>query len=245
MMYLNETSLLEVMKRQFIFKVRSYYGAFTSLATVQAIAILFSFNGVGQMGLGGDAINISISTFSGSLIYFFTIFWAFVTAITITTKPYHYIDFSFVTNRISSHLSTVGMLFVYSFIASMTAMFAGILLRVIMYFKSAQMIGDHYFLSFPDLLLGVYSGTLYIFLFAVFGYLIGMFAQLHKLLGFAIPALLIGWSIYEVRSFDTFTPYTFFALEPSILVFSLKVVFTTALLLVIVMAATNRLEVRK
>nr|WP_309101542.1 hypothetical protein [Fredinandcohnia onubensis] len=242
-MYLTNASLLDIVKKQLFFKVRAYYGTFTSLATVQAIALLFSFNGVGQMGLGG---NISISSYSGSMIFVFTAFWAFITAITLSTKPYHYIDFSFVTNRMSSHLSTIGMLIVYSFIASITSTFAGILLRVILYANgSNKIIANHFFLPFSDMLLGIYIGGLYLLLFATIGYLIGMFTQINKLFGFAIPALVIGWAIYEIRSFDTFTGFTFFAHESSILVFTLKIVVTVAVMIWIVIAATNRLEVRK
>ncbi|WP_010677510.1 hypothetical protein [Bacillus timonensis] len=242
-MSLTNASLLEVVKKQLFFKVRAYYGAFTSLVTVQAIALLFSFNGVGSMGSSG----IQISSYSGSMIFVFTAFWAFITAITLTTKPYHYIDFSFVTNRMSSHLSTVGMLVVYSFIASITSTFAGILLRLILFFKegSEKIITNHFFLSFSDLLVGIYIGALYLILFATLGYLIGMFTQINKLFGFVIPALIIGWGIYEVRQFDKVTSISFFFNETSILLFSIKVVITVALLVWIVIAATNRLEVRK
>src|SRR5690606_25183779 len=207
-MSLINASFLDVVKKQIFFKVRSYYGTFTSLITVQVIALLFSFNGVGQMGLG----NISISTYSGSTIFVFTIFWTFITAVTLTTKPYFYIDFSFVTNRLSSHLSTVGMLVVYSFIASTTSTFAGILLRVILFFKdgSTKIIADHFFLSFSDLLVGIYIGTLYLLLFATLGYFIGMFTQISKLFAFVIPALFIGWAIYEVSANDTVSYILFF-----------------------------------
>ncbi len=243
MMYLTNASLLDIVKKQLFFKVKAYYGTFTSLATVQAIALLFSFNGVGQMGLGG---NVSISSYSGSMIFVFTAFWAVITAITLSTKPYYYIDFSFVTNRMSSHLSTIGMLVIYSFIASITSTFAGILLRVILYFNgSNKIIANHFFLPFSDMLVGIYIGTLYLLLFATLGYLIGMFTQLNKLFAFAIPALVISWAIYEIRSFDTFTGFTFFAHESSIFVFTLKIVVTVAVMMWIVIAATNRLEVRK
>lgn len=247
MMSLTEASLAEVVKKQFIFKVRSYYGTFTSLATVQAIALLFSFSGVGQMGFNG----VSISSYSGNLIFIFSIFWAFITAITLTTKPYYYIDFSFVTNRMSSHLSTLGMLIVYSFVASITSMFGGIILRVILFFKegSNKIIAEHFFVPFSDLLLGIYVGALYLILFATLGYFIGMFAQINKLFGFAIPALLVGWFIFrtfiEGKMLNNLAAVTFFAKESSVLIFTGKVAVTIALLVWIVIAATNRLEVRK
>ncbi|MEH7384377.1 hypothetical protein V7147_03020 [Bacillus sp. JJ1521] len=242
-MSLTNASLLDVVRKQLVFKVRSYYGTFSSLVTVQAIALLFSFNGVGSMGMGGS---ISISTYSGSMIFAFTIFWAFITAITLSTKPYHYIDFSFVTNRMSSHLSTIGMMIIYSFIASITSTFAGILLRVILFFKDGgnKIIADHFFLPFSDLLVGIYVGTLYLMLFATLGYLIGMFTQMNKLFGFVIPALLIGWAIFEVRANDKVSYIMFFASESSIFTFTIKVVITVAVLMWIVIAATNRLEVR-
>ncbi len=244
MMSLIETNLPEVVKKQVLFKVKSYFGTFISLASVQAIALLFSFNGVGQMGLGG---NLSINSYSGSTVFIFTAFWAFIIAITLTTKSYHYIDFSFVTNRMSSHLSTVGMFIVYAFIASITSSFADILLRVILFFKEGgdKIIAEHFFMSFSDLLIGIYTGALYLLLIAMIGYLIGMFTQINKLFGFLLPALLIGWMIFEVRTFNTYSTLAFFFKETSILLFSAKIVLASALLIWIVILATNRLEVRK
>ncbi|MFS0862655.1 hypothetical protein [Fredinandcohnia sp. 179-A 10B2 NHS] len=246
-MYLTEVSLLEQTKKQFTFKVKAFLGSLTSLLTVQIVAMLFSLNGVGSMGMGGNSLILTIKSFSGNLVFFFSIFWAFIMAITLTTKPYRYMDFSFVTNRLSSHLSTIALLVLYSLIASVTAMLSGILLRVIMYFTfdGANIIGNHFFLPLSELLLGIYIGTLYIMLFATIGYFIGMFVQINKLFGFIIPAIIIGWVIIEQKTIDTFSGLTFFFHELSVLLFSVKVLVTVTVLLAVVIMVTNRLEVRK
>ncbi|MFT4413967.1 hypothetical protein ACLM5H_08915 [Fredinandcohnia humi] len=247
MMYLTETNLLAITKKQITFKLKANLFSLLSLLLLQGLAFLFSLNGVGQMGTGGNAISLTVKSFSGNLILFFSIFWAFCAAIIFTTKPYRYIDFSFVSNRVSSHLSTIATLAVYSLFASVTAMFAGVLLRVYMYFKfgSENIIADHFLLSIPELCLGIYIGFLYILLFAMFGYIIGMFVQLNKLFAFVIPALLIGWAYIEGKNVNTFSAISFFLDETSILIFTIKILTIVAALGTLVISATNRMEVRR
>ncbi|MCH1624088.1 hypothetical protein [Fredinandcohnia quinoae] len=244
-MSLTEVNLIDVVKKQFYFKFKAYLGSLISMVTVQVLAILFSFNGVGQYGMGGSVISLSIKSYSGSIIIGFTMFWAFIVAITLTTKPYRYMDFSFVTNRVSSHISTIALLVIYSMIGSITAMCSGILVRVIMYFSNDHIIKEHFHLSVSDLLISLYVATLYILLFAIVGYFIGMLVQLNRLFIFIIPAVIIGVLIYEQASLNTMNAFTFYFMEDSLFIFSVKIIFTIAILVCSIIPITNRLEVRK
>lgn len=245
MMSLTEVNTIDLAKKQFTFKFKAFLGSLISMVTVQILAFLFSFNGVGQMSMGGSTISLSITSYSGSMIIGFTMFWAFVVAVIFTTKPYRYMDFSFVTNRLSSHLSTIALLIAYSIIGSVTSIFSGILLRVVMYFTKDSIIKEHFYLTATDILFSIYVATLYILLFAIIGYFIGMLVQLNRLFIFIVPAIIVGVLIYEGSSLNTMRSMEFFFKEESILMFSLKVLLTVVVLVCSIIPITNRMEVRK
>ena len=103
-MSLSRTSLMEVVKRQYLFKLKSFIQVFMTLVVLQLLAMLFSFNGVGMMGSSNGSVEMDIQYYSADIVVVFTMLWAFITAILITTKAYRNDDFAFVTNRLSSNL---------------------------------------------------------------------------------------------------------------------------------------------
>jgi hypothetical protein len=54
MMSLKTINLAETVKKQFVFKLKANIDVFSSLVGIQLLAILFSLNGVGSMGMGGQ-----------------------------------------------------------------------------------------------------------------------------------------------------------------------------------------------
>ena len=121
MMSLKTINLAETVKKQFVFKLKANIDVFSSLVWIQLLAILFSLNGVASMGMGGTNLSVDVKYYSADLVIIFTMLWSFVTAITITTKPYRNHDFTFVSNRLSSSLSNILFLLTASFIGSITA----------------------------------------------------------------------------------------------------------------------------
>lgn len=135
MMSLTETSLFEAVKNQYLYKLKSHLGMFLAMVGVQVMALLFSLGGVMSYGMGSQYVNLSIRFFSSEMVIGFTCIWIIVVAVWLTTKDYQNIDFTFVSNRLSSNLSNAAFLVTAALIGGVTAMLSGFLLRIIVYFK--------------------------------------------------------------------------------------------------------------
>ena len=106
-MSLLTTNVSQTVKKQFFFKLKANIDSLSSLIWIQLLAILFSFGGVSSMWSSNGEASIEVQYFTSDIVVVFTFIWSFVTAITITTKPYRHHDFTFVTNRLSSSLSNI------------------------------------------------------------------------------------------------------------------------------------------
>lgn len=200
------------------------------------------------MGGSSERYSINLDIYSNLLVTIFTILWAFCTAILITTKAYRYDDFTFVTNRLSGNLSNILFLFTTSVIAGLTATMSGYLNRIIalLFFDFDYFIYSS--VSIKEALSGVFAMILYIYVFAALGYLFGVLIQVNKLFAFVIPALFfgsmfIGVSKYGISSLIVWISDTY-AMESSLLLFTLKVIVTVCLLFIGSIALSNRLEVK-
>lgn len=133
-MSLSKANLMDVVKRQYVFKLKSYIQVFMTLVVLQLLAILFSFNGAGMMGSSNASVEVDIQFYSADIVVVFTMLWAFITAILITTKAYRNDDFAFVTNRLSSNLSNMIFLLTASILGATLAILSSYLMKVMMYF---------------------------------------------------------------------------------------------------------------
>src|SRR5699024_440427 len=111
-------------------KLKANVGLFSSLIILQIFGILFSLGGIGQRG--GSFYTISYYTADYMII--FTMIWAFMIAIQLMSKDYRDLDFTFVTNRLASHLANVLFLVTASIIGAITSLLSGYLSKVIVYF---------------------------------------------------------------------------------------------------------------
>lgn len=246
-MSLSTANLKGTVKKQFAFKLKANIDAFSSLIWIQLIAILFSFGGSSSSMTSSDGYHIEMKYYSADLVIIFTMIWAFVTAITITTKPYRNHDFTFVTNRLSSSISNLFFLLSASMLGGITAMLSKYLLHVIGFFVSKEQLYTTATGAW-DLLLGVVVSILYIFCISSIGYLIGTLVQVSKLFAVFIPLLVVGVLFLESfveQEASIINVFEFYTLETSILLFLIKMLFTTALFFLASFAILNRMEVRR
>ena len=244
MMSLTKVSLIEVVKKQYVYKLKAYSQVFISLIFLQLLAVLFSMNGVGSMGSTVGSVEVQASYFSSDFVAAFTMLWGFITAILITTKAYRNDDFVFVANRVSSNLSNAVFLLTTSVVGGITAMLSSYLFKVIIYyfFKSTPI------LDAPiELLLGIFSTILYVFLFCALGYLVGTLVQISKVFTVLLPAAFFGALILEGLSGKAGTVasvFEFFFTESSLVLFIVKIIVAAGLLFSGAFVLSNRLEVR-
>jgi hypothetical protein len=247
MMSLTTTSLVETVKNQYFFKLKANIDSFSSLVGIQILAMLFSLGGVGSSGFGGGDISVNVKYYSSDMIFAFTMIWAFITAVTITTKPYRNYDFSFVTNRLSSSLSNILFLGSASLLGAVTSVLSGNLLQVIaslfldeqLYHQSG---GPSHFI------LGISITFFYLFLTSAIGYLVGALVQISKLFVFILPGFFIGSLFLQAFLLKEPTLWNFiqfYTMETTVSLFILKTVLTTLALFTVALNVLNRLEVRR
>ena len=247
MMSLKTINLAETVKKQFVFKLKANIDVFSSLVGIQLLAILFSLNGVGSMGMGATNLSVDVKYYSSDLVIVFTMLWSFVTAITITTKPYRNHDYTFVSNRLSSSLSNILFLLTASFIGSITALLSGNLVKLLVSILFKQGL-FHFYIGSLELMLGIGVTIIYVFFLSSIGYLIGTLVQVSKGFIILIPVLFLG-SIFLAASMHKepllIQIFQFYVLESSLLLFILKTLLTTVLFFIAAISLLNRMEVRR
>lgn len=241
-MYSAETKVLTVARKQYLYKFKSF--SFVGLIIMQLIVLFFSSSGIGMYGSGNGNVHISVKTYSSDIVIICTLIWIFVMAISLSKRGFKNMDFTLVTNRLSSSLSDVGLLATLSVLGGLTSSLSGFLLRFTMYFTTdaSMMVQSSFNLPLPVLLQGMAVTVLYLFLVSAASYLFGMLIEVNKLLVFIIPALLFG--LVRVQSELLITLIQFFTKETLLLAFSGKVILTAGLLFALSIIIYNRMEVR-
>lgn len=249
-MSLTKVRLIDVIKRQYQFKLKAYSQVLVSLMILQAIGIVFSLGGTGMTGSSSDILDLEVHYYSADIIIVFTLLWGFSTAMLTTTKGYRYDDFAFVSNRFSSNLSNTLFLLTASVVGGITAILSSYLLKIIIYFFI-----DHGFVKGLEagtnpltLLMGIVTTSLYIFLFCSIGYLVGMLVQRSKLFIVLLPAFFFGSIMFaESRGEEGIIAavYHFFFTESSLILFMVKIIVTILLFFACSFVLSNRMEVKQ
>ncbi|MEC5425473.1 hypothetical protein QGM71_18490 [Virgibacillus sp. C22-A2] len=246
-MSLNSLSLGTVVLRQTQYKLKAFIGVFSSLIVLQLLALLFSFNGTGMTGTGGAYWNASVTYYSSDIVIIFTMIWAFISSVLITTKAYREDDYVFIANRLSSNLSNIVFMLMASALGAITALLSGFLLKVALYFLAdTQSFEPGSAIGFGDYVSGFIATILYILLFAALGYLVGTIAQIHRTLVILLPVLLIG-SLFLVTISESqliINLGEFYIMESSFVFFLFKFIGTIVLTLVGAVIISNKREVR-
>lgn len=247
MMSLTTSSLGETVRNQYLHKLKANIDSFSSLVGIQLLAMLFSFGGVGSSGFGGGEMSVNIKYYSSDMIFAFTMIWAFITALTITTKPYRDYDFTFVTNRLSSSLANILFLGSASLLGALTTVLSGNLLQVIAtLFLDEQL----YYLQADSshFILGISITFFYLFLISSIGYLVGTLVQVNKLFVVMIPGLFIGSLFLQAATSTEPTLWKiiqYYTMETTVAFFILKALLTTLALFTVAITVLSRLEVRR
>ncbi len=247
-MSLIEPNLSNVVKKQYAFKLQAFFGTFASLASIQILSILFSIGGVGSSGYGTAGLTVIVTYYSADFIIAGSMFWAFITGILITTRAARYDDFMFVSNRLTSNLANLLFLMTGSVIAGVSTILAGFLQKNISYFFGDSVYGEvsTLFQQPKEVLVAVIATTLYVFLFSMLGYLVGMIIQKNRAFIFLLPGLFTGLIVLGGISNEEAVKavFNFIFHEPSLLLFFIKVLIVAAVFFTGATALSNRMEVR-
>lgn len=248
-MSLTNVKLGQIVKKQYVFKCRSYSGMFLSLMGLQLLAILLSGTGGSGSSSGNDYLNVGVTYVSASNVIVFTMIWALISAILITTKVYKEEEFTFITNRLSNNLANMGFLVTCSVIGGVTAYLSSFLVRAIVQMTSrTTFLSDHGLATSVMESIGAFSAPiLYVLLCCAVGYFIGTLVQLHRSFIIILPVGLLSMSIlserFGIKNITLEIPNFYFQ-ESSLLLFFIKVIVTVLLLFGGAIMLSNQQEVK-
>ncbi|MFD2706651.1 hypothetical protein [Salibacterium lacus] len=246
MMSSNAVNMTTAIGRLFTFKCRAFTEILSALLLLQLFAVLLSstiFSAV-TTSMFQEGFDITMDTYSSDYVIVFTMLWGFLCSLNITTKAYREDDFLFVTNRLTSHLSTILFLCAVSAAGGVTAALSGFLIRVLAFY-----IHDNVIMSTvpsPGLfLMGTAAAAGYVLLSAAAGYLAGIIIQWHRAFKLILPAVGIG--LMSLRGLENIAVQlrAFLYLESSFPLFSLKVLGILVLVFGAGLLLAKRLEVRQ
>lgn len=247
-MYLNETKLGDIVKRQFRFKLNAHAAAFTTFVLLQIGALFLAFSGSKHIWYDSVA-NVTLFNLSNDLNVGLSLIWAFVLGIMLTTSVRRNESFSFVTTRLSNQLANFLFMLTASLFTGLITALTGPVLKLIGILRYGDMvIYTPGIIEAPtDFFMRIITAVAYILLLFLIGYTISSLVQLNKLfIGFFI-ALYIASSIVT-SSWDgtqyAITIINFFSNEHFLPFFLLKICGTVLGLFAVSALVTNRLEVR-
>ena len=245
-MSLTEPRLIDIVKKQFRYKLTAYTGVFSSLLIMQLLGVFMGFNSGGGM-TSSETLTVFQESATNDSTVAFTLIWALAMGILVTTVAHRNDAFSFVSNRLSHHLASFSFLLVISVIAGMTAVLAGSLTPLIGYLQNNELFitSQGIFQAPASFGIQIMTSILYTILLAGFGYAIGSCIQRSRLF---IPVILVTFFVlpFWIGAFDFLEKIiTFFGSETSFSLFLVKVTVTVTLFFLLSIAITTKLEVRK
>ncbi|QUW21072.1 hypothetical protein JSQ81_14805 [Sporosarcina sp. Marseille-Q4063] len=249
-MYLNEPTLNDIAKKQFRFKLNANAASFSTFVLLQVGAIILAILGNSHGFLySSDDSTVSIVTLANDTNMVIAMIWAFVLGIMLTTRIKQSESFSFVSTRLSNHLSNFLFMLFASLIAGVSAALSSSAIKLFGYLVHGEMVvySSSIVENPNNLLLQLITAISYILLLFLIGYLIGSLVQANKLF---IAFFAVAWIFFtSMNDYWNGTEYAlaiiqFFGSERSALLFILKISGTVLGLFTLSTLITNRLEVR-
>jgi len=243
-MSLTKNNLLPIVKKQYLYKLQSCSKFFLVMVIVQIIGILFSISNMISRSYTSDGIlTFALMENTTTQIFIFTIICAFGGAIVINLKEAKNIDFTFVSNRISSNLSSIAFLITYALFGAITFPLSACFIRVVKYFLIGnENIFNRGFVITPAELL-CSSGTtfLYILFFTSITYFSIILLEKSKafiIVFITLPVLLPRTEYFSnmIKSYGS---------EHNFLIFAIKVLVTSIIFFLASIIISNNMEVRK
>lgn len=242
-MSLREVNLISIIIKQYQYKLKGYSGLVYTFIITQLLGIFFSLAPRTSMSSGNGIMRVSVSTISTDTVLFFTFAWIIMVAALLTSKTYRNIEFSLVSNWVSSTFSNILYLLTLSIFAGLSSTLISFLLRFILVFTSDQslILLEGVKITPIDLLIGMSASTLYMILLTSITYLARIIYELNSKIALILAVALIGAG----STYPTFigNAFRFFTTESSLGLFTLKVLATVILLFGLSLHLSNRMEV--
>lgn len=239
-----EVNVWQETKKQFHYKCNAYAKMFSLVIVYQLLVsllpmlLLFSqdYSYSGNYWLDLQTENASTT---GSAVVF-TLIWAFVMGLMLTYKGGKLTVLGFVRDSRTNHYANGLFILLLAAIGGVTAWLAEYLLQTMIVLKYGVESFQYFnILTLADVLLTGLTAVLYVLLFCVLGYFIGEMFQFMKYLVITMLVLFVFLGI------DVGVPVVnFYLMEANIILFTLKIIGTSAVLYLLAWLPTRRMEVR-
>lgn len=248
MMSLIETNLYDIVKKQYLFKIKANFNLLYFIVVSQIIGILLSLlSGTGSASNG----SLTVTYYNASIVIVFTFIGIFMTSLNLTTDSYRNKDFAFVTNRLTSNISNILILISLCIISSLAVVLCDSLMRVLTYLVNGtnQIAMDGFTLTPSNMLLDFITITLLSTLIGSIGYFFGCLIQKNKIYILSLPTIIVGL-LFSVRINSMGLSFLkkifeFYFNEISIPIYGIKLIITTLFFFYVSTILTNSIEVRK
>lgn len=253
----HEYSAFHIFKAQWLYKMKANFGVFAGILSLQLLLLVPqpNRNYSSRSPLNMEAV---VASYGSDTVLGCTMLFVGVFSFLMTMKKFRYRDFTFVTTRLSSNLSTIGFLLTLCAFGGLSASLSSMPVRLLAYFiKAPSSLSASGFTVPPlDWLTGAAAAVLYCLLASGAGFLIGsLFQNPPALLLFFCLAVLLPASVYwlspalslfaAASSFlDRHLP-GFFSGEKSLWLFAVKTLAASAILYAGGILLTGRLEVKR
>jgi hypothetical protein len=238
-MSLVKSNLMSVVKKQYVFKLQSFSKFFLIIIATQIIGMLFTLtNAGGNSFTANDIYSFNLDKNSNLQVVIFTIACVIGATIFLNFKEYKDMDFTLVSNRMSSNLSNIGFLITLSLFGAVTSALSGVLVRTIKYFfiGGAKIIENGFFVTPGQILCSIGSTFLYILLFSSVVYYCTVLTR-RSVIWTVVILLLSSRSLFG-------NIIVFYGKEHNFLIFMIKVTITVVIFFLASVFLSNNAEVR-
>lgn len=249
MMYLNEPTPFDLVKKQLRYKLNANAATFTTLVILQLIVLFMNFPTSTSTHYYADDSSLSVIEISSAMHVACAMIWAFSLGIILASKGKREEMFTFVTNRFTHHFSNLLFMMIASLCAGVMSVLLNSALRLLTHLRYDEVTTSALTITEApvDFLIQLITATAYVFLLFIIGYTICSFVQIGKLYaGIMIIAVVFYLFInnFIIGSPFLVSLFLFFINEHVLPIFLLKVIGATVVLFGISILTTNQVEVR-
>ena len=243
-MFLMKNNLMPIVKKQYLYKLQTCSRLFVVMIIFQIVGMIFSISGLSGMSATSDeTLTITFLRNTTIQIFIFTSACVIGGAINLNLREAKNIDFTFISNRISSNLSSIAILITYALFGAITFPLAACFIRIVKYLLigSSNIIERGFFITLRELFCCSGTTFLYVLLFSSAAYFSTILVE--KTRAFLIVLLAV---IVLLPRTEFFTDIiNFYGSEYSFLLFTVKVIFTSIIFFLASVLVSNNMEVRR
>ncbi|MDW0108495.1 hypothetical protein [Sporosarcina aquimarina] len=249
-MSLTHRKTSEVVRQQFWFKLKSNVAVFTVLFALQILLSVLMTGPSSTSGMGSANLELNWSTYTNDGIITMTLFWSLAIGFLMTTSGQRNASYLYVASPGIENMANFLFFGAASVIAGVTAILSGSIMKVILLLtKKEQFVSDsaNLLVSPVDFFTQLAAMISYSFLLMILVYTAMLFVQMNRLL--ILPIILLVYLNTRITSFEFFGAtgniLSFFYGESSLWLFTIKVTAAVALLMVLSVIPSKRIEVRQ